>query len=209
MSSKRLDALVSDDDFPAALASVTTRDGRVRNYTAGVGDLKTHSAVPVDGQVRIGGNTKVFTAVTVLQLVGAGRIGPDEPVETYLPGLIRGDGIDGRNITVRQILQHTSGLPDYTNTNYIVAGMIEGHRTSAGRGDHQPRDQPRRTAAHLLPQARRRDDPRAPPPRLPPRRPEGAPDRRHRHRPLPVTPGSPSAAADTAFDRPVRATCSH
>jgi D-alanyl-D-alanine carboxypeptidase len=35
-------------------------------------------------------------------------------VETYLPGLIRGDGIDGRRITVRQLLQHTSGLPNYT-----------------------------------------------------------------------------------------------
>lgn len=57
----RLDALVNQDGFPAALASVTTRNGRARNYTAGVGDITTHSAVPVDGQVRIGSNTKVFT----------------------------------------------------------------------------------------------------------------------------------------------------
>ncbi|MDN3353145.1 serine hydrolase domain-containing protein [Actinomadura sp. DC4] len=112
---QRLDALVRDDGFPAALASVTGKDGRVRNYTAGVGDLKTKGRVPVDGQVRIGSNTKVFTAVTVLQLVGEGKVDLDEPVETYLPGLIRGDGIDGRHITVRQILQHTSGLPNYTN----------------------------------------------------------------------------------------------
>jgi hypothetical protein len=50
---QRLDALVRDDGFPAALASVTGRDGRVRNYTAGVGDLRTRAGVPVDGQVRI------------------------------------------------------------------------------------------------------------------------------------------------------------
>ncbi|NEE36061.1 beta-lactamase family protein, partial [Streptomyces sp. SID7982] len=37
-----------------------------------------------------------------------------EPVETYLPGVVRGEGIDGRKITVRQLLQHTSGLPNYT-----------------------------------------------------------------------------------------------
>ncbi|GAA4605141.1 serine hydrolase domain-containing protein [Actinoallomurus liliacearum] len=65
--------------------------------------------------MRIGSNTKTFTAVVVLQLVGEGRIRLDEPIETYLPGLIRGDGIDGRHITVRQLLQHTSGLPNYTS----------------------------------------------------------------------------------------------
>lgn len=113
---QRLDALVRNDGFPAALASVTRRDGSVRNHTAGVGDLKTRARVPVDGQVRIGSNTKSFTAVTVLQLVGEGKVDLDRPVETYLPGIVRGDGIDGRNITVRQILQHTSGLPSYTNT---------------------------------------------------------------------------------------------
>ncbi|MFJ6776261.1 serine hydrolase domain-containing protein, partial [Kitasatospora sp. NPDC091257] len=60
-----------------------------------------------------GSNTKTFTAVVVLQLVAEGKIGLDSPVETYLPGLLRGDGIDGHDITVRQLLQHTSGLPEY------------------------------------------------------------------------------------------------
>ena len=108
-----LDGLVRDDNFPGALASVRGRDGRTRNYTAGVGNLKTGAKVPVDGQVRIASNTKMYTATVVLQLVGEGKIDLDAPVETYLPNLVRGDGIDGRDITVRQILQHTSGLADY------------------------------------------------------------------------------------------------
>ncbi|WTG93798.1 beta-lactamase family protein [Kitasatospora sp. NBC_01560] len=111
-----LSSLVKDDGMPAALASVKGRDGRTRNYTAGVGDLATGAKVPVDGQIRAGSNTKPFTAVAVLQLVAEGRIGLDASVETYLPGLLRGDGIDGRDITVRQLLQHTSGLPDYMET---------------------------------------------------------------------------------------------
>ncbi|MEU9457260.1 MULTISPECIES: serine hydrolase domain-containing protein [unclassified Streptomyces] len=108
-----LNTLVRDDGMPAALASVKGRDGRTRTYTAGVGDLATGSKVPRGGQVRIGSNTKAFTAVVVLQLVGEGKIALDADIDTYLPGLVRGKGIDGRRITVRQLLQHTSGLPEY------------------------------------------------------------------------------------------------
>ncbi|MFE7316505.1 serine hydrolase domain-containing protein [Streptomyces sp. NPDC057555] len=125
-----LDALVHSDGLPAALASVKDRAGHTRTYTAGVGDLATGSKVPRDGQVRIGSNTKTFTAVVVLQLVGEGKIGLDEPVDTYLPGLVRGDEIDGRHITIRQLLQHTSGLPDYSA--YIKDAVLK-HRYFAPR----------------------------------------------------------------------------
>jgi D-alanyl-D-alanine carboxypeptidase len=108
--------LVREDGYPAALAAVEGRDGRVRDYTAGTGDLETGAAVPVNGQVRAGSNTKSFTAAIVLQLVGEGKVKLDEPIETYLPGLVRGDGIDGNRITVRDLLQHTSGLPDYVQS---------------------------------------------------------------------------------------------
>ncbi|MCL7381329.1 serine hydrolase [Streptomyces sp. 35G-GA-8] len=161
---KIADGLVADGKRPAALISTRERDGRTRTYAAGVGDLATGAPVPADGQVRIGSNTKTFTAVVVLQLVGEGKIDLDAPIETYLPDLLRGEGVDGRRITVRQLLQHTSGLPEYsqavaenfaefqhryaeprelldlalegkasfppgtkweyTNTNYIVAGLL-------------------------------------------------------------------------------------
>jgi D-alanyl-D-alanine carboxypeptidase len=109
-----LNSLVDVDKFPGVMASVQSADGRVRNYTAGVANLKTRQKMPVDGRVRIASNTKMFTATVVLQLVGEGKIKLDEPVETYLPGLVRGaGGIDGNKITVRQVLQQTSGLEDY------------------------------------------------------------------------------------------------
>ncbi|MGA4839020.1 serine hydrolase domain-containing protein [Streptomyces sp. G45] len=110
-----LNALVSPDSVPGALASVTDRDGRTRAYTAGVGNLATGAKVPRDGQVRIGSNTKAFTATVVLQLVGEHKLRLDATVHDYLPGVLRGDGgIDGRKITLRHLLQHRSGLPDYT-----------------------------------------------------------------------------------------------
>lgn len=108
-----LDALVDDHVFPGALAHVDPADATY-DVTAGVGDLATGAEVPVDGQVRVASNTKTFTATVVMQLVGEGEVVLDEHVETYLPGLLRGEGIDGAAITVRQLLQHTSGLPNYT-----------------------------------------------------------------------------------------------
>ncbi|MFF0175798.1 serine hydrolase domain-containing protein [Micromonospora profundi] len=110
---RHLDGLVSESGFPGALASVRGAGGRERDYTAGVSDLQKRRPVPRDAQVRIGSNTKTFTAVVVLQLVGEGRIDLDGTVEHHLPGVVRGNGHDGSKITVRQLLQQTSGLPDY------------------------------------------------------------------------------------------------
>ncbi len=124
---RSVDALVSRDGFPGVLASVRQPDGRTRNYTAGVADLRTGAKMPVDGRVPIASNTKMFTATVVLQLIGEGKVGLDTPVETYLPGVVRGPGIDGRTITVRHLLQQTSGLPDYDEQ--ILADFPEGLNT--------------------------------------------------------------------------------
>ena len=112
---RSIEQLVREDRFPAALAGVRARNGSSRHYRAGVADIDEDRKPPMDGQVRIGSNTKTFVAVVVLQLVAEGKVDLDAPIETYLPGLLRGDGIDGRRITVRHLLQHTSGLPDYTD----------------------------------------------------------------------------------------------
>ncbi|CAM3358308.1 serine hydrolase [Kibdelosporangium persicum] len=110
---RRLNTLVQEDKFPGVTAAVRDRDGRTRHYTAGVGNLAGRTPVPRNGQIRMGSNTKMFTAVVVLQLVGERRISLDDPVEKYLPNVVRAEGVDGRTITIRQLLQHTSGLADY------------------------------------------------------------------------------------------------
>lgn len=111
---QRLESLV-DEGFPAALASVTTADGHRTDVAVGVGDLESGERPPVDGEVRIGSNTKMYVATIVLQLVDEGAVELDAPIETYLPGLVTGEGISGASITVRQLLQHTSGLPEYVS----------------------------------------------------------------------------------------------
>jgi D-alanyl-D-alanine carboxypeptidase len=81
--------------------------------TSGTADLRTKRPMNATDRLRAGSVTKTFTATVVLQLVAEHRLSLDAPVDRHLPGLIRSHGHDGRRITVRQLLQHTSGLPDH------------------------------------------------------------------------------------------------
>ncbi|MFE1233687.1 serine hydrolase domain-containing protein [Streptomyces sp. NPDC059442] len=63
---------------------------------------------------RVGSITKTFVATVLLQLQAEGRLDLDDPVEKWLPGVVRGNGHDGRKITVRQLLNHTSGIYNVT-----------------------------------------------------------------------------------------------
>jgi D-alanyl-D-alanine carboxypeptidase len=81
--------------------------------SAGSGKLGESAEPPVDGHCRIGSNTKTFTAALVLHLVAEGRIGLDTPADDYLPEF----GLD-RRITVRMLLQHTSGVFNFTGEFY-------------------------------------------------------------------------------------------
>ncbi|MER6666145.1 serine hydrolase domain-containing protein [Amycolatopsis japonica] len=103
-----LDQLTATGGALGAQARVT--DGHQR-FTArsGKAELGSNRPVPENGRFRVGSITKTFVSTVLLQLAGEGKLDLDAPVVRYLPGLI-----DGR-ITVRQVLQHTSGLYNYTD----------------------------------------------------------------------------------------------
>ena len=104
--------LTTQDGGPGALVALGAGAGGAV-LTSGVADVKSRAPMRGDSRFRIGSMTKPFVATVVLQLVGEGRVVLDAPVERYLPGVVRGHGNDGRQVTVRQLLQHTSGIPDY------------------------------------------------------------------------------------------------
>ncbi|MFH7595339.1 serine hydrolase domain-containing protein [Streptomyces racemochromogenes] len=81
--------------------------------SAGVAELGGSAEPPTDGHFRIGSNTKVFTATLVLLLVADGRLALDGPVADHLPEY----DLDPR-ITLRMVLQHTSGLFNFTGEYY-------------------------------------------------------------------------------------------
>lgn len=97
---------------PGVLAGLQTGRSHL-TVRAGVGDRATGAPVPPNAHFRIGSATKTFVATVALQLVAEHRLRLDDTVDHWLPGLVQGNGNDGRRITVRELLQHTSGLPDY------------------------------------------------------------------------------------------------
>jgi D-alanyl-D-alanine carboxypeptidase len=92
-----------------------TLDSAVLVATSGVANVQTREPVPENGHYRIASTTKTFVATVVLQLVGEGSLSLDDTVEAHLPGVVRGEGHDGSAITIRDLLQHTSGIYDYNN----------------------------------------------------------------------------------------------
>ncbi|MFF0726170.1 serine hydrolase domain-containing protein [Streptomyces sp. NPDC004134] len=92
--------------------SSTAGPGRSLVATSGVADVGTHRPVPRNGYFRMASTGKALVATVVLQLADEGRLALDDTVDRWLPGLVTGNGNDGRLITVRHLLRHTAGLHD-------------------------------------------------------------------------------------------------
>lgn len=93
-------------------------DGRQSVATSGTADLNSGRPVSGDGYFRMASTSKTLIATVVLQLDDESRLSLDDTVHHWLPRVVQGNGNDGSRITIRQLLQHTSGihddLPGYT-----------------------------------------------------------------------------------------------
>ncbi len=90
---------------------VAVRDGAGPTWTRASGTATREGTAPLDpdARFRVASITKTFVAVVVLQLAAEGRLGLDDPASRYVRGT---PGLDG--VTIRQLLDHTAGLPDYS-----------------------------------------------------------------------------------------------
>jgi D-alanyl-D-alanine carboxypeptidase len=94
---------------PGATARVRDEHA-VQQAASGVADLRTGRPMRPGLTYRVGSVTKPFVATVVLQLVAEGRLSLSDTVERWLPGILP----YGDQVTIRQLLNHTSGVPDYT-----------------------------------------------------------------------------------------------
>jgi D-alanyl-D-alanine carboxypeptidase len=96
--------------MPGVCADARAGD-QVWRGAAGLADVDTGRPMTADLRQRIGSVTKTFTAAAVLRQVEGGTVGLDDPIGRYLPELVPGER--GAAITVRMLINHTSGIPDY------------------------------------------------------------------------------------------------
>ncbi|MGW1727834.1 serine hydrolase domain-containing protein [Streptomyces sp. NPDC002306] len=108
---RAIDAAVAAG-VPGVSAEARDADGTWKS-ASGVGNLETGAARGANDRFRVGGITDTFVATVLLQMEAEKKLSLDDTVERYLPGLVTGNGNDGSKITVRQLLNHTSGLFDY------------------------------------------------------------------------------------------------
>ena len=95
---------------------VVREDGKVRSEARGFADRSRSIRTRGDERFRIGSITKTFVATLVLLLVEDGALRLDDTVERWLPGLVPA----GREMTVRDLLSHTSGLFDYVEDDRVL-----------------------------------------------------------------------------------------
>src|SRR4051812_23142144 len=104
--------------------------GAVEAVASGVADVRTGRPMRPGDRFRAASVTKSMLATVVLQLVAEGRLSLSDTLERWLPGILG----YGDRLTVRQLLNHTSGVPDYEAA--VMAGLYAGDRFRSWR----PRD---------------------------------------------------------------------
>ena len=120
--SAAVDALLTAEISEAGpgVALVVVRDGIILKKAAyGMADLEHGVPIETDTAFRLASVSKQFTAMAIMMLGEAGQLDYDDPITRFLPDLSRlGDGI-----TIRHLLTHTAGLPDYYDVIVEISGV--------------------------------------------------------------------------------------
>jgi D-alanyl-D-alanine carboxypeptidase len=108
-----LDSLVEAEGGPPGAIATLRRGSRTTVLRAGVADVKTRRAPRASDHMRIASVAKAFSGAVALRLVADGKLGLDDTIGSVRPDLPGA----WATVTLRQLLGHTSGLPDYTQSD--------------------------------------------------------------------------------------------
>jgi D-alanyl-D-alanine carboxypeptidase len=108
-----LDGLIAASGGPPGAIATLYRNSHLTVLRAGRADIRREGPPRATDHMRIASVAKAFSGAVALQLVRDGRLGLDESIGQRLPGIPPA----WAGVTVRQMLDHTSGLPDYTQSD--------------------------------------------------------------------------------------------
>lgn len=109
-----LDKSIAAYEIPGILYSVKTVGKDAWTDGRGVSNKSTGTPVDPNDRFRIGSASKTFVGMAALRLINQGRLGFEHPISTYLPTKVLNNYAKDQ-ITIRMLLQHTSGINNYTN----------------------------------------------------------------------------------------------
>jgi CubicO group peptidase (beta-lactamase class C family) len=113
-------AVLQSTSVPSASVAVV-KNGRLAYANAyGAATIEPRTVATPDMRYAIGSISKQFTAAAILLLKQDGKLRLDDPVSRFIPGLTRGN-----EVTVRQLLSHTSGYQDFWPQDYVMPTMIQ------------------------------------------------------------------------------------
>ncbi|BAY81652.1 hypothetical protein NIES267_11290 [Calothrix parasitica NIES-267] len=113
------------EDVPGAAVAIVSPFGSWFG-ASGVANLENNTPLQPDDRFQIGSITKTFVATTVMQLVEEGKLSLEDTLTTWLPESITADIPSAEEITLEQLLQHTSGVADYVDVLFTQAATNPG-----------------------------------------------------------------------------------
>ena len=105
-----IDEIATHSEFVGLSVAVARGDHLIVDRGYGIADVEWNAPADASTSFRIGSLTKQFTAAAILKLAEQGKLGLDDPLSRFVPEFDTG----GRVVTIRQLLNHTSGIPEYT-----------------------------------------------------------------------------------------------
>ncbi|MBB1258403.1 serine hydrolase domain-containing protein [Streptomyces alkaliterrae] len=121
---RQLRDLVAAPGGPPGVIAVLKRDGRPEVYRAGVAEAGTDRPIEPTDHTRTASTSKAFSGAVALHLVDRGALDPDSTIGEVLPDQPRA----WHRVTLRQLLNHTSGLPDFSADPRFVELLLEDPR---------------------------------------------------------------------------------
>lgn len=122
-----LQAALETSEAPGAAMYVITGDGFVWNGAVGLANLENGTPMPADAAMDIGSITKSMVAVLTLQLMQEGKLSLDDTLGQWLPNTV-GKIENSETITLRQLLNHSSGIPEFLDDDFAEAVLSEPNR---------------------------------------------------------------------------------